>query len=226
MSPRASLSAGLGFPGARWRGRTLVMLRLVEGSCTEREGVWLCRLSPCKFPRGPQGALQGQVVPICQRLVWMPLSRWLSRSVPDAGLQHTQASPVGTWLVLPRRAWGAGPAVGSDAGRGSWHEAGWGARQPETAAAPALVWPPSLPVGNHFTYPDASVQARCPRAALLSPAKPRSLTQIAFHASLIETVRWALPFCIFFFFCGDTDVLIPPRLSQQPAEINKMRLQL
>lgn len=100
-----------------------------------------------------------------------------------------------------------------------------GARQAEMATAPTGVWPPSLPVGNHFTYPDVSVQPRCPRAAPLSPAKPQPLTQIAFHASLIETVRWALPF-FFFFFGGDTDVLILLWISRQLGEINKMRLHL
>lgn len=143
-----------------------------------------------------------------------------SATLPGVSPERFTPAPVAA--PLPGRARGAGPAVGSDAGCGSWREAGWGARQPETAAAPASVWPPSLPVGNHFTYPDASVQTSCPRAALLSPVKAESLTQIAFHASLIETVRWALPF----FFCGDTDVLIPLWISRQLGEINKMRLHL
>lgn len=108
-----------------------------------------------------------------------------SAGVSPGRLAPAARAGAGRWPRCP---------VGSDARRGSRREAGWGARQPETAAAPASVWPPSLPVGNHFTYPDASVQTRCLRAALLSPTKPESLTQIAFHASLIETVRWALPF--------------------------------
>lgn len=120
--------------------------------------------------------------------------------VQDGPLQIPAGTLGSSAGVSPRcfapagRAQGAGPAVGSDARRGSQREAGWGAHRPETAAALASVWPPSLSVGNHFTYPDASVQTRCLRAALLSPTKPESLTQIAFHASLIETVRWALPF--------------------------------
>lgn len=116
-------------------------------------------------------------------------------------LMHPSCAMLLLLLPVSGHGWGHASAVILGAVTTLAHRAG-GLSAPSAAdsTAGASLWPPSLPVGNHFTYPDASVQTRCLRAALLSPAKPETLTQIAFHASLIETVRWAYLFYLFIYF--------------------------
>lgn len=129
-------------------------------------------------------------------------------------------------LPVPGHGWGHASAVSSGAVTTVAHRAG-GLSAPSAAdsTAGASLWPPSLPVGNHFTYPDASVQTRCLRAALLSPAKPETLTQIAFHASLIETVRWAYLIYLFIYFLRSRRTREFRRgYPSSYGEIDKMRL--